>query len=118
VTDGARGAVGVDGTTGELVRVPVPKVPAIDPTGAGDVFTASLIAGLAHGWPLRTRLRVAGACAALSVQSLGGASSAPHWDAVADFMTRSPGTPDEDLDRVRTVMPQPRPLHPHQEVHP
>ncbi|MFI6658849.1 carbohydrate kinase family protein [Streptomyces sp. NPDC050523] len=105
VTDGPRGAVGVDGATGELVRAPVPRVPAIDPTGAGDVFTAALITGLAHDWPLGTRLRVAGTCAALSVQSLGGASSAPRWDAVADFMSRVPGTPNEDLARVRTVMP-------------
>ncbi|WP_194235948.1 carbohydrate kinase family protein [Streptomyces acidicola] len=105
VTDGANGAVAVDGATGELVRVPAPRVPAADPTGAGDVFTAALITGLDHGWPLPTRLRFAGLCAALSVQSLGGASSAPRWEAVNAFLERTSGIPDADLARIRAAMP-------------
>ncbi|MGI5143339.1 MULTISPECIES: carbohydrate kinase family protein [unclassified Streptomyces] len=105
VTDGASGAVAVDGGTGELVRVPVPRVPAVDPTGAGDVFTAALITGLIHSWPLSARLRFAGLCAALSVQSLGGANSAPHWHAIDAFLERTPGIPDADLTRIRAVMP-------------
>lgn len=105
VTDGAQGAVGVDGGTGELVRVPVPHVPVADPTGAGDVFTAALITGLLHEWPLTTRLTFAGLSAALSVQNLGGSSSAPHWGAVIDFLDRTPGIPDEDRARIRASMP-------------
>jgi sugar/nucleoside kinase (ribokinase family) len=104
VTDGASGAVAVDGATGELVRVRVPRVPAVDPTGAGDVFTAALITGLNHDWPLSTRLHFAGLCAALSVQSLGGANSAPHWKAINAFLERTSGIPDADLSRIRAVM--------------
>jgi sugar/nucleoside kinase (ribokinase family) len=105
VTDGAHGAVGVDGVTGELVRVPVPRVPVADSTGAGDVFTAALITGLLQEWPLRTRLTFAGLSAALSVQSLGGSSSAPRWSAVTDFLERTPGIPDEDRARIRAARP-------------
>ncbi|MGY6026505.1 carbohydrate kinase family protein [Streptomyces spinosirectus] len=104
VTDGALGAVAVDGGTGELVRIPVPAVPAVDPTGAGDVFTAALITGLTHGWPLTTRLRFAGLCAALSVQSLGGAAGAPRRKAVGAFLAELPGIPDEDVERMRAVL--------------
>ncbi|WP_316783449.1 carbohydrate kinase family protein [Streptomyces sasae] len=113
VTDGPRGAVAVDGVTGELVRIPAPSVPAVDPTGAGDVFTAAFIAGLSHGWPLTTRLRFAGLCAALSVRSLGGAAGAPHRAAVdaflteiselADFTEKS-CIPGDDVERMRAVL--------------
>lgn len=104
VTDGPRGAVAVAGDTGELVRIPAPQVRAVDPTGAGDVFTAALITGLSHGWPLPTRLRFAGLCAALSVQSLGGAGSAPHPAAVDAFLAEISGIPDDDVDRMRAVL--------------
>nr|WP_100807330.1 PfkB family carbohydrate kinase [Streptomyces sp. SID8382] len=105
VTDGGQGAVAVDGDTGELVRVAVPRVPAVDPTGAGDVFTAGLLTGLSHGWPLATRLRFAGLCAALSVRSLGGANSAPRWEAIDAFLERTPWIPDADLIRIRAAKP-------------
>ncbi|MEU9244323.1 carbohydrate kinase family protein [Streptomyces sp. NPDC048385] len=104
VTDGPRGAVAVAGDTGELVRIPAPQVPAVDPTGAGDVFTAALITGLSHGWPLPTRLRFAGLCAALSVQSLGGAGSAPHRAAVDAFLAEISGIPDDDIARIRAIL--------------
>ncbi|MGW0811598.1 PfkB family carbohydrate kinase, partial [Nonomuraea sp. NPDC002799] len=38
VTDGANGAMAIDSTTGEEAFVPAPRVTALDPTGAGDVF--------------------------------------------------------------------------------
>jgi sugar/nucleoside kinase (ribokinase family) len=96
VTDGKDGAVAVDSGTGELLRVPAPCVPVADPTGAGDVFTASLITGLLRDWPLATRLRFAAICAALSVRTLGGASSAPTWATVLDFLARTPDVSADD----------------------
>ncbi|MEU1804898.1 PfkB family carbohydrate kinase [Streptomyces sp. NPDC019937] len=95
VTDGGRGAVAVDGGTGELVRASAPHVEAVDPTGAGDVFTAGLITGLSHGWPLPTRLRYAALCAALSVRGLGGAGSAPYREEIDAFLERNPHSPDD-----------------------
>jgi sugar/nucleoside kinase (ribokinase family) len=105
VTDGGDGAVGADSLTGELLRVPAPRVTAADPTGAGDVFTAALIHGLLREWPLAARLRFAGICAALSVQTLGGAVSAPRWDAVLAHLDHATDLPDEDRALIRAAAP-------------
>jgi hypothetical protein len=60
-------------------------VTAIDPTGAGDVFGASLVVGTLAGWPLEHRLRFAALCASLAVQQFGGALAAPGWGDIADW---------------------------------
>jgi bifunctional ADP-heptose synthase (sugar kinase/adenylyltransferase) len=60
-------------------------VTAIDPTGAGDVFLAALVAGTLRGWPLQQRVRFANLTAALSVRDLGGALAAPGWADVCDW---------------------------------
>ena len=49
VTAGSGGAYAADDRTGETVWVPGLRVPAIDPTGAGDVFLAALMAGTLRG---------------------------------------------------------------------
>ncbi|MEU4156387.1 PfkB family carbohydrate kinase [Actinoplanes sp. NPDC026670] len=77
VTRGDRGALAIDATTGEVAEVPGLPVDAVDTTGAGDVFGAAMIAATLAGRPLADRLRFANLCAALSVQGLGGANSAP-----------------------------------------
>jgi len=85
VTCGADGAMAVDSTTGERATVPGLSVRAIDPTGAGDVFTAALIHATLAGWPLAARLAFANLTAALSTERAGGALGAPrlselgHW---------------------------------------
>ena len=76
VTCGSRGVVAAD-AAGEVTCVPAVTVAAVDPTGAGDVFTASFMVALALDWTLEQRLLFAGLCASLSVMSLGGAASAP-----------------------------------------
>ena len=85
VTCGKRGALAIDGTSGERVEVPSLPVTAIDPTGAGDVFGASLVVGTLAGWPLDHRLRFSTLCASLAVQQFGGALAAPGWGDVADW---------------------------------
>ena len=87
VTQGARGALAVDGHSGERVRVPSLPVTAIDPTGAGDVFGASLVVGTLAGWSLEHRLRFSALCASLAVQQFGGALAAPGWGDIADWWT-------------------------------
>ena len=91
VTCGARGAVAVDPTTGELVGEPALHVDAIDTTGAGDVFAAALVHGTMEGWDLRERLRLAALCSALAVQHFGGALAAPGWGDIADWWTQTVG---------------------------
>ena len=85
VTRGADGALAVDATTGEAVEVPGVRIEALDPTGAGDVFTAGFVLGTLRGWPLAQRLAFANLIAALSVQHFGGSLSAPGWGDIADW---------------------------------
>ena len=85
VTCGADGALAVDGTTGEVASVPGVPVDALDPTGAGDVFTAAFITGTLGGWPLSDRVAFATLVGALSVQHFGGSLSAPGWGDIADW---------------------------------
>ncbi|SDS98033.1 carbohydrate kinase family protein [Actinopolymorpha singaporensis] len=80
VTDGHRGALAVDATSGELVTAPAVVSEAVDPTGAGDTFVAGFAYATLAGWPLRQRLLFANLCAGQSVRGLGGAVSAPTWD--------------------------------------
>jgi sugar/nucleoside kinase (ribokinase family) len=85
VTNGAGGAMAIDGTTGEEAHVPAPRVTALDPTGAGDVFCASMVLGTLSGWTLQHRLAFASACASLAVQQFGGSLAAPGWGDIADW---------------------------------
>ena len=85
VTCGAAGAIAVDGTTGETASVTGLDVDVVDPTGAGDVFGASLVAATLSGWPLAERLRFANLAAALSARRLGGAPAAPGWPDIAQW---------------------------------
>lgn len=85
VTCGSDGVLAVDGTTGEYAKVEGLRVPAIDATGAGDVFGAGCVVGTLAGWPLAQRLRFANMCAALSVQHFGGSLAAPGWCEVAEW---------------------------------
>ncbi|SDR98878.1 PfkB family carbohydrate kinase [Microterricola viridarii] len=79
VTRGADGAMAVDSITGEAADVPALAVKAIDPTGAGDVFSSAIVLGTRQGWPLEQRLRFANLCSSLAVQRRGGSLGAPGW---------------------------------------
>jgi sugar/nucleoside kinase (ribokinase family) len=90
VTRGSRGVVAYERSTDQLLEVDAVPVPALDPTGAGDVFVASFMASQAYGWSLEQRLRLAGLCASLSVRTLGGAASAPRPVDIAEFLAGAP----------------------------
>ena len=77
VTRGPAGAIAIDSATGTEVVVGGLPTAAVDPTGAGDVFTAALMAGHLRPWSLRERLTFATLAGGLSVGRPGGASSAP-----------------------------------------
>ena len=85
VTNGNLGAMAIDSTTGEEAQVPALRVPALDPTGAGDVFAASLVVGTLAGWGLSDRLAFATLCSSLAVQQFGGSLAAPGWGDIADW---------------------------------
>jgi sugar/nucleoside kinase (ribokinase family) len=83
VTLGAGGAIALDATTGESAAVPALPGPTVDPTGAGDVFTAAFMAATLADYPLEERLAFATLAAGLSVRRLGGAAAAPTRPEVA-----------------------------------
>ena len=74
VTLGELGAVFTT-KSGEITRIPSPKVQAIDTTGAGDSFVGSFAFGLASGMPEELAVKLGCACASQSVTRRGTQSS-------------------------------------------
>jgi sugar/nucleoside kinase (ribokinase family) len=85
ITLGPGGALAAHGRT--RLRVPAIAVRAVDPTGAGDSFTAAFMAATAWEWELTDRLRLASVSATCSVLGAGGARSAPRPADIADLLT-------------------------------
>lgn len=108
VTRGPDGVVAVDSVGGEQAEVPGIRVPAIDPTGAGDVFTAALMASFVEDWTLEERLRFATAASACSVTGLGGGGSAPTARQLRAFVDRYASDRDWRFldDWMRRMAPQ------------
>lgn len=86
VTSGSRGVVSYESATGRFIEVPTVVVKPVDPTGAGDIFVAALMATDRFDWCLEDRLRFAALSASLSVRSLGGAVSAPLPSDIEEFL--------------------------------
>ncbi len=61
----------VDPAEGPAFHLPAHAIDVVDTTGCGDSFTAGIIAGLAHGWPLRDCARFANTVAAHVAMGLG-----------------------------------------------
>ena len=85
VTDGVNGSFAIDQQSGEEAYCPAVTTEAIDPTGAGDVFAASILLGTLAGWPLEHRLRFAALTSSLAVRQFGGSLAAPGWGDIADW---------------------------------
>ena len=75
ITLGAGGSVIVDRE--RKLFVPAPKVDAVDTTGAGDIFSGSLLAALSKGMPVEQAVRYASCAAALSVTRMGVFEATP-----------------------------------------
>src|SRR6202042_1163273 len=75
VTLGEAGCVGH--AAGESRQYPVQKVEAVDTTGAGDAFAATLAASLAAGVPVPEAVNAAQSAAARTVLHSGGHESMP-----------------------------------------
>ena len=70
---------------GEFSDIPGFPVTEVDPTGAGDCFSAAFIAGLEAGWPLERVGRFANAAGALAVTKLGPMAGAPTQSQVENL---------------------------------
>lgn len=99
VTRGAAGAIAAErGSGGSVVEVPGVRADAVDPTGAGDVFLAGLLAGLAKGCTLRETLLLGCVAAGLSVQELGGSFSAPTSDEIVAWYANNRGQQNFEVE--------------------
>lgn len=70
ITLGSQGCV-AHARSGAVRRLPGHPVPAMQPVGAGDAFSAGLCTALAHGQPMAQALALGNACGALAA-SRGG----------------------------------------------
>ena len=70
---------------GQWINVPGFPVEEIDPTGAGDCFSAAFISGLEAGWPFEKVGRFANAAGALAVTKMGPMEGAPTRKQVEGF---------------------------------
>ena len=88
ITLGEKGAVLV--TDSKSQYFPTPNVKAIDTTGAGDIFSAGLIAAIAQGKTIEDSIIFANHAAALSTTRLGVVESIPKLEEVIEFLNNSP----------------------------
>jgi sugar/nucleoside kinase (ribokinase family) len=70
-----------------IVRVPSYNIGCVDPTGAGDAFTAAVIYGLTHELPLESTGKLANWFAAELVTSVGPRSF-PTKSKISHFLER------------------------------
>jgi len=70
----------------KFLEIPGFPVKEIDPTGAGDCFSAAFIAGLEADWPLEQVGKFANAAGALAVTKLGPMEGAPTKSQVENFL--------------------------------
>lgn len=97
VTRGGDGVVAVDSATGAEIVVPALPVDVLDPTGAGDVFTAALVHANLHGLELSAQVRFASLAAAISVTRRGSALSAPGWEDIRRWWRHARAAGDPEL---------------------
>ncbi|MFG6416974.1 ribokinase [Roseateles sp. DC23W] len=90
VTLGSRGCLARH--EGELIRMGVFPVHAMDTTAAGDTFCGVLVAALSRGDSLRAALRRAGAAAALACTRSGAQASVPHAREVDTLLAQQSAT--------------------------
>lgn len=69
---------------------PARKVKAVDPTAAGDAFTAALTIQVAAGAPIEAAIRYANCAGALAASKLGAQPSMPTRREVEKFAKQSP----------------------------
>lgn len=86
VTLGERGSIMEE--NGEVRKFKAFKAKAIDTTGAGDIFHGAFVYGLSNGFSIEKNIEFSSACAALSVEKLGGRNSIPEIEEVIKRIKR------------------------------
>ena len=78
-------------TRDEIWDVPGFPVEALDPTGAGDAFTAGIAWGLARRWPWPRTALLANALGALATTAIGAQDALPDRDGLSRLTGLSVG---------------------------
>lgn len=86
VTLGGQGCLYCKG--GERIRIPCPKVRAVDTTAAGDTFCGALAARLSAREDERAAVSYALAAASLAVTKQGAQRSIPYEREVREFLEK------------------------------
>lgn len=84
VTTGKRGSITVSNNS--AFKTPAFKIPAVDTTGAGDVFHGGYIYGLLQDWGIKGTVLFASALAAMKCMKIGGRSGIPNLKEVIKFL--------------------------------
>jgi sulfofructose kinase len=95
-TLGSEGVLAFDGK--HLHHAAAYRVPAVDTTGAGDIFHAGFIYALLQGWPLSQQLDFACAAAALNCTAVGARGAIQSVEAIQDLIATGPRYPNPSLE--------------------
>jgi ribokinase len=87
---------------GELCRVPAFSVEAVDTTGAGDAFTAGLVAAQQWGWPGCECALFANACGAAAATTLGAGERLPTVAVIRELLESA--RLNSEWDGIREVL--------------
>jgi sulfofructose kinase len=91
VSNGPNDILYLDG--GELRRVPVFKIEAVDTLGAGDAFHGGFLLALAEGQGLTEAMRFGAAVAGIKCSRVGGSAGSPSRAEVEALMAAEPMPP-------------------------
>jgi sugar/nucleoside kinase (ribokinase family) len=90
ITDGPAGAFASDGTTRYRVPSYPDPAPPIDRTGAGDAFSATLVAAILKGYPLSTSLAWAPVNAMSVIRQVGSQAGLLSAGEITQCLERAP----------------------------
>jgi len=90
LTDGARGAW-FRNASGQIEHVPAFAIDPVEPTGAGDAFTAAIISRylVSHSAPNRADVAFAAAAGAITATRIGAIASLPYLSEIEEFLRRA-----------------------------
>jgi len=84
ITRGSSGCITKRGS--QIIETPPYHVDTVDESGAGDAFTAGLVAGLLQGWELERTLCFAAAVGASCTRALGCSAGVFNFDEALAFL--------------------------------
>jgi ribokinase len=89
-------------TQGKLCQAPAFPVKVVDTTGAGDGFTAGLVAARAWGWTTAEGALFANACGAAAATVLGAGERLPPMSKIVELLSRT--TMDSNWEPIRAPL--------------